>query len=144
MKIGNVIFILFLVYFLSRVLNRCTGNCEHFRSLKPSARQKFIYFLEDAAKLGYTGIISSSGRTYQEQAYYYNQDKRNAPPGGSSHEVGEAADINFYKNGKLVLTKRTAKTTWTNSGLPQLAKQYGINWGGNFKNYADNNHFYYG
>lgn len=108
-------------------------------------RNNFANFLTDARKKGYYGNITSSERTYQEQSYYYKKDKRNAPPGNSTHERGEAADIDFYdKNGKLILTKSTSKFTWLNSGLPKLAKEYGIAWGGNFKNYADNNHFYNG
>jgi hypothetical protein len=101
--------------------------------------------LNEAKKIGYYANITSSERTYQEQAYYYNKDKRNAPPGSSTHERREAIDVDFYnKNGKLLLTKSTSKFSWLNSGLPKLAKEYGINWGGNFKSYADNNHFYYG
>jgi len=139
----NLILVLFLIYFLSNVLKRCTGNCQHIKQLKPSVRKNFSYFLEDAKKLGYYGNISSSGRTYQEQAYYYKKDKRNAPPGSSTHEKREAADIDFYdKNGKLILTKSTSKNSWLASGLVKLANEYGLNWGGTFKNYADNNHFY--
>ena len=143
-SLGNLIFILFLIYFLSKVLGRCSGNCHHLKSLRPSVRKNFTYFLEDAKKLGYYAVISSSERTYEEQEYYYKKDKRNAKPGTSDHEEHKAADIDFYdKNGKLILTKKTLKTSWLKSGLPQLAKEYGINWGGTFKNYADNNHFYY-
>jgi hypothetical protein len=143
-NILNLIFVLFLIYFLSEVLKRCNANCKHLKTLKPSARKNFTDFLADAEKLGYYPNITSTERSYQEQQYYYNQDKRNAKPGSSSHEKHEAGDIDFYdKNGKLILTKRTSKNTWLASGLPQLAKEYGLKWGGNFLNYADNNHFYY-
>lgn len=141
----NLIFILFVIYFLSEVLKRCKGNCQHIKSLRPSVRKNFAYFLEDAKKQGYYGVITSSERSYQEQEYYYKKDKRNAPPGSSSHELKKAADIDFYdKNGKLLLTKSTSRFTWLKTGLPKLAKEYGLDWGGTFKNYADNNHFYYG
>jgi hypothetical protein len=141
----NLIFVLFVIYFLSEIIKRCSGNCKHINSLRPSVRKNFTYFLEDAKKHGYYGVITSSERTYQEQEYYYKKDKRNAPPGSSSHELRNAIDVDFYnKNGKLLLTKSTLKNSWSKSGLPQLAKEYGINWGGTFKNYADNNHFYYG
>lgn len=140
----NLILVLFLIYFLSKVLGRCTGNCQHIKQIKPSLRKNFTYFIDEARQMGYYGVISSSGRTYQEQAAYYKKDKRNAPPGTSDHEIGEAIDINFYdKNGKLLLTKSTAARSWLNSGLPQLAREYKLLWGGTIKGYPDNNHFYY-
>ena len=90
--------------------------------------------------MGYTPVIRDSTRSYQEQNKYYQQDKRNAPPGHSSHEVGNAIDLDIYKNGK-VWSKKTSSAAWRNTGVPKLAAIYKIRWGGNFKGYADNNHF---
>lgn len=141
-KAAQIILVLFLIYFLSKVLGRCTGNCQHIRSLKPSVRGNFRNFLAEAKANGYDGVIISSRRSYEEQEYYKEEDPRNASPGTSLHEKRMAGDINFYRKGKLVLTKNTSKSKWLNSGLPQLAKEFGLQWGGNFKGYADNNHFY--
>ena len=48
--------------------------------------------------------------------------------------------MDIYK-GKTIWSKKTSGAAWRNNGVPQLAKQYKIRWGGNFKGYADNNHF---
>jgi hypothetical protein len=108
--------------------------------LDASVRNTVRKFLRDIEALGYTPKIRDSIRTYEQQAYYKKLDKRNASAGHSSHEVGIAIDMDIYKNGK-VLSKKTPRSFWVASGVPKLASEYGIRWGGNFKGYADNNHF---
>ena len=147
MKKGDIIFILIIiaaVYFLSRTISKSANtNAEHLRRLSPSVRQNFIEFLDDIKKMGYTPVIRDSSRTYEQQQYYYNKDKRNAPPGHGTHELRTAIDLDVYKNGK-VYSKRTPKSEWEKTGIPALAKnKFLLRWGGNFKNYADNNHFDY-
>lgn len=118
-------------------------NAKHLSKLDPSVRKNFERFLNGIIALGYTPIIRDSKRTYEQQAYYYKKDKRNAKPGHGKHETGEAIDLDIYKNGKLVLTKSTPDVRWIFSGIPTVAKKYGIGWGGDFKGYPDNNHYYF-
>ena len=131
--------VILLIYFLSKGIGK-TGNEAHLQKLDPSARDIFEGFLNDIKHLGYTPVIRDSTRTFEQQAYYKKQDPRNASPGHSSHEIGTAIDLDIYKNGK-VWSKKTSSAAWRNTGIPQLASQYKIRWGGNFKGYADNNHF---
>jgi D-alanyl-D-alanine dipeptidase len=144
MKKSNLILIaaiVLIIYYLTRPLNRVSDENEaHIQKMDASIRNNVRAFLKEVEALGYTPKIIDSTRTYQQQAYYKKLDKRNASAGHSSHETGNAFDIKIYK-GKQVLTKGTPKNIWTASGIPEIAKYYGMRWGGNFKGYPDNNHF---
>lgn len=144
MKKGDIILIaviLLLIYYITRPLKRSSEHNEaHINKMSASAQDTIRNFLNDIEALGYTPKIRDSVRTYQQQAYYNKIDKRNAKPGHSSHEIGIAIDLDLYQGGKI-LSKRTPRSFWIASGVPELAKKYGIRWGGNFKGYADNNHF---
>lgn len=137
--IAIILVILWLVYQLTKPIER-HNNEAHIQSMDPAIRSTVRDFFKDIEALGYTPKIRDSVRTYEQQAYYKKLDKRNAAPGHSSHETGFAIDLDIYKNGK-VLSKRTPRSFWVTSGIPKLAKEYGIIWGGNYKGYADNNHF---
>lgn len=132
--------VIFAIIFLSSALDRTDPNYKHLKNLDPTIRRKFTNFLNDIKKLGYTPVIRDSIRSYQQQKIFHEQDKRNSSPGHSSHEMGFAIDMDLHKDGKI-LSKRTPKAIWDNTGVPDLAKEYNIRWGGNFKGYADNNHF---
>lgn len=135
------VFIIGLIYGLSKVLNR-SNNDSFIDKMDPSVRSTVRNFLRDIEALGYDPVIRDSTRTYADQAAYKKANSKNASPGNSRHEIGLAIDLDVYKDGK-VFSKRTPKSLWLSSGVPRLASEYGINWGGNFKNYADNNHFYF-
>ena len=142
MKKGDIIligFILLIIYYLTRPIAN-NSNEAHIQKMDASVRDTVRKFLKEVESLGYTPKIIDSTRTYEQQAYYKRLDKRNASAGHSSHETGNAFDIKIYK-GKQVLTKGTAKNIWIASGIPEIAKYYGMRWGGNFKGYPDNNHF---
>lgn len=137
--------VLFALYFLPKLFGRASGkqlksNADHLNKLRQDVKLKYTNFLNDIQRLGYTPVIIDSVRTEKEQNFYHRQDKRNPPAGHSSHEIGIAIDMNLYQ-GKKVFSKHTPKDVWLNTGVPQLAKEYGFRWGGDFKGYADNNHF---
>jgi hypothetical protein len=134
-----IVFVLLIIYYLTKPIARNT-NEQHIQKMDASVRNTIRNFLKDIEDLGYTPKIRDSTRTYEQQAYYKRLDPRNASAGHSSHEIGIAIDLDVYK-GKNVLSKRTPKSVWIASGIPEIAKYYGIRWGGNFKGYADNNHF---
>lgn len=117
-------------------------NEAYLRKLSPKVRIKFRNFLNSIKQLGFEPHIRESKRSYQKQVQYYQKDKRNALPGHSAHEIGQAIDMDLYKYGK-VLSKNTSRADWISTGVPALAKAYGIQWGGNFKGYSDNNHFHF-
>ncbi len=144
MKIKNIVIIaliLWLIYHLIKPL-RNDNNEAHIQRMHPSVRATVRRFLRNIEAMGYVPKIRDSKRTFEQQAQYKKEDSRNASAGHSSHETGKAIDLDIYKNGKI-LSKKTPKSFWINTGVPQLANDYGIGWGGNFKGYADNNHFYF-
>lgn len=134
-----IVFILLIVYYLTKPIAN-NHNEAHIKKMDASVQDTIRNFLKDIESLGYNPKIRDSTRTFEQQAYYKRLDKRNASAGHSSHEIGIAIDLDVYK-GKTVLSKRTPKSTWIASGIPEIAKKYGIRWGGNFKGYPDNNHF---
>jgi len=140
-KLFTIALIILAVLFVSEMLGRSNVSL-HLKNLSSSARKRFSNFLDEIKELGYTIVIRDSLRSFEEQKYYYDKDHRNAKAGSSDHEIGNALDFDLYK-GKMVLSKKTPKQIWINTGVPELAKKYGLSWGGNFKGYADNNHFYY-
>jgi hypothetical protein len=112
--------------------------------LHPSVRDKFAKFFADVErKLGLQMIATSGTRTDEEQALLNKENPANAKAGLSDHNYGFALDINVLdKSGKVILRKASPKAEWEKSGVIAIAKQHGINWGGDFKSYADNVHFY--
>ncbi len=134
--------VVFVIYFFSKLFERqeITNIESHLKKLAPAIRWKFESFITDVKRLGFTPVIRESVRSYSQQKIYYSQDKRNAQPGKSLHEIGFAIDMDLHKN-NIIYSKRTNRNAWINTGIPALAKKYGIRWGGNFKGYPDNNHF---
>ena len=112
--------------------------------LDASVQGRFREFLTDVSKMGYKVVIREAKRSTEQQAIYHKKDPRNAIPGLSKHETGMAIDIDLFKKGK-VLNKNTPKNrmgTYTEyHTLPKT--KHKILWGGDFKGYADNNHFYF-
>lgn len=100
-----------------------------------------MLFIKRANDLGYKEKFESSYRSFKQQAQEHKADSRNSKAGFSSHNYGAGADITFIKDGK-VLSKNTPQQNWIDSGLVDIAKKVGLDWGGNFKGYKDNNHFY--
>ena len=75
------------------------GSWVDVKNLKPLFIQRLNGFYEEANKLGYKITCTSGFRSFEKQAALFKQIGRPgcAPPGGSSHEYGVAAD--FYITG---------------------------------------------
>ncbi len=119
------------------------SNRDFVLDLHPNARKKFAEFINKVEKLGYTVVITSGYRTFEKQKQLHNENPSNAKAGYSNHNYGYAIDINVVDNktGKT-LKKASSDAEWKNSGIIKLAKDMGISWGGDFKNYHDPIHFY--
>jgi hypothetical protein len=88
--------------------------------------------------------IVSGYRDKAHQAQLKKKNPKNAKPGKSKHNMGKAIDINvFQANGIFCkrLVKGSSKEDWQESEITQIAKQYNLRWGGDFKNYHDPVHF---
>jgi len=106
---------------------------------------RFEHFVADLEKESDWKVMIISGlRTRDEQIQLKRDNPRNASVDKSRHVLGRAVDINLYKQdglGKIWLKKSSSKTLWRKAGVEQIAKRYGLLWGGTYRNYHDPVHF---
>lgn len=111
-------------------------------------------FLHEAFKIaashGLRAEIISGLRTYQEQADLFAQGRTkpgpkvtNARPGSSWHNYGLAVDFGLFKGRDYVDTKDPRKAEQVYREIGDLAKEYGIEWGGSWRRFKDTPHFEY-
>jgi len=113
----------------------------HLDSLHPDVKKRFTDFINAIQeKTGYVVVITSSYRSWAEQATLKAQNNKNAAPGYSLHNYGMALDINL-QNGLQLLKKDTSTQLWKASGALDIADQLNLRWGGNFSGYEDRVHF---
>jgi hypothetical protein len=119
-------------------------NVEHLATLNIEKISLFLKFLNRVKKeLGYEVIITRSYCSIFHQNELHKANKSNSTGGLSSHQYGFALDVNFIK-GTTHLKKATSKRVWEASGIPQIAKECELRWGGDFDSYGvngDNIHF---
>lgn len=149
--IAVIVLIIALIFFFRRQINNYLSKNKnlimfpadialHLNNLNPQYRYVFEDFIKKIIDSGYKPQINSSYRTFARQAELYKQDNRNAKPGFSYHNYGLAIDVQVSKDGK-VWGKSTPVTLWNQTGIPQIAKQMGLRWGGTFAGYLDAVHF---
>jgi hypothetical protein len=106
---------------------------------------KFTHFVEAIEKeTDWKVEIISGLRTKEEQIQLKRNNPRNAAVNKSRHVLGRAVDLNLYKrNGFrfIRLKKSNSKGSWIATGIPEIAKRYGLLWGGTYRNYHDPVHF---
>lgn len=131
---------------------RGKGNSTHkesiLREIHPEVRENFKAFLDHLERdyKGWYMRINSTGRTIKKSKELKATNRANAVPGRSGHNYHTSIDCNIYgrvPGNPVSLVKKGNAADWVNSGIPDVAQQYGILWGGNFKNYEDNVHFYF-
>jgi len=115
---------------------------EYFLSiLHPKARAKFRKFTINAKKMGWDVIFTSTYRTFAKQQQLKQQNSQNASPGYSYHNYGLAIDINIRNQEGVQMKKASAKSAWESTGIPQMGRDLGFVWGGDFATYHDPVHF---
>lgn len=108
------------------------------------ARESFLNFFQELDKFAIGGEmwILTLDRTFKKSIELKNKNSSNAIPGRSAHNYNAAIDINFFNfNNNIKLTKKSPKEKWEASGIPFIAKNAGLRWGGDFANYYDPIHF---
>jgi peptidoglycan L-alanyl-D-glutamate endopeptidase CwlK len=123
---------------VEKVLNY--ENDSYLDNLHPDLKKRFQNLINEIEKLGFRVLITSGYRSFEKQAKLKEENASNAAAGFSLHNYGAAIDINLQKGFKL-LTKKTDKRIWLDSGVPQLAKKLGFIWGGDLSGYYDPVHF---
>ena len=107
-----------------------------------NAEDKFRAFAEtlEQSYKGYTMTVNAVYRTFARSVQLKKQNSRNASPGRSLHNYALAFDANITDpRGKTYLKKE--RKPWVESGIPGVAKQLGMVWGGDFGGYIDSVHF---
>jgi hypothetical protein len=158
MKIHVVILIHFYIYVIlflaislrSELLSyeyrlESEKELQKIKQINEAAYTVFSLFIHKLNQNGYSVVITSTLRTFEEQEYLHEINKKNAKPGESEHNYGTAIDINVHKNVYCIplikLMKKDCKEIWEASNVPTIAKEFSLKWGGDFKNYYDPVHF---
>ncbi len=84
--------------------------------------------------------VNAVYRTLARSVQLKKQNSKNDAPGKSLHNYALAFDANFTDpKGRTYLKKE--RKPWVESGIPAIARQVGMVWGGNFGGYIDSVHF---
>ena len=126
-----------------RFINR--SELDELAGMNKDYGARFENFVEEVEKeTDWKVLIISGLRTRNEQIQLKRDNPRNAAVNKSRHVLGRAVDINLYKRegiGKIWLKKSSSKASWRKTGVAQIAKRYGLLWGGTYRNYHDPVHF---
>lgn len=126
-----------------RFINR--SELDELAGMNKEYAARFEHFVDDVEKeTDWKVLIISGLRTKNQQIQLKRDNPRNAAVNKSRHVLGRAVDINLYKReglGKIWLKKSSSKTSWRKAGVAQIAKRYGLLWGGTYRNYHDPVHF---
>lgn len=130
-------------YPLSSIIGKGNLNLHLLEKLSPEAQSRFVQLIQGINKLGYAVDITSGKRDFAEQFALHELNSKNAKPGHSRHELGGAIDLNLINRTTQVRLRKTSlKQDWLATGVPQLATQLNIKWGGqDFATYYDPVHF---
>lgn len=113
----------------------------YISKLHKKAQAKFRKFIDRVEEeTDYNVIITDGYRTFLEQQKEHEEEANNPAPGHSLHDFGFALDINAT-NGTSYLRKSSSKEAWEKTGIPQIAREMGFIWGGDYKSYHDPVHF---
>jgi hypothetical protein len=115
------------------------------KTMNPAAYPILKAFVNEIeTKTDWNVLIVSGYRDEEKQALLKKMNPKNASAGKSKHNFGKAIDICVFRRKGLFtkwLIKSSSKQAWEASKIPTIAKQYGLNWGGDFSNYHDPVHF---
>lgn len=102
-----------------------------------------VWLLLVRVTLGLSVLVTSGRRSHAQQLAQHLADRRNPDPRKSKPDVhmrGVGIDVNFMRNGIIVLRKASSPAEWAK--VYALADLCGISNGSQFNGYPDNNHFF--
>ncbi|MDZ7900015.1 MAG: M15 family metallopeptidase [Arcicella sp.] len=121
------------------------GKLLKIKSVNIDNYNHFVEFVSKIEKeTSWKVYITSTHRTFEEQARLKRQDSRNASPGNSKYNYAKAIDIVLYQNTfweQNWIEKRSEKKRWLSTKVVDVAKKHSLTWGGNFSKYYDPVHF---
>ena len=134
---------LFLFFIVAKYLTFDARTESYLATLAPGFAGRVRVFLAVVRfALGLEPYPTSALRSAKQQAAQHAADKRNPAPNLSrpdTHMQGIALDLDFMKDGKLVLLKTSSAVAW--APVVRIADLFSFTWGGRFTGYPDNNHF---
>ncbi len=146
-----VIIILSVGYICYTIIYDVHVRFNNYSEIKDIARlnenyaETFNHFVEDIERETEWKVEIISGlRSKEKQIQLRRDNPRNAAVNKSRHLLGRAVDLNLYKRSGLrlvLLKKSSSKASWLATGVPEIAKRYGLLWGGTYRNYHDPVHF---
>jgi hypothetical protein len=100
----------------------------------------FTEFLLKVQAIGYDVRINGTYYSYADSVKLHENDSRN--PIWNFHEFGIAVDMNIINvdTGRMY-KKSDIIDDWIHTGVPAIAEELGIRWGGLFNGYPDCIHF---
>jgi len=108
--------------------------------LHPDFRGQVKKFFDEVEKeLGIRMIITSGFRTPSQQAAL--NESIQASPNYSFHQYGFAIDVNGMKEGQIIIQQNSSRQKWIDSGIVNIAKKNGLEWGVNDGD-SDRVHFF--
>lgn len=116
------------------------------KDFHPEVRNNFRGFFTEVEEKyrGYSISINSIGRSFEQSETLHQENPKNAAAGYSLHNYHMAVDFNLSsRHDPRDFKKKENKKNWVDVGIVDIAQKYNIAWGGNFRNYIDNVHFYY-
>lgn len=146
-----VIIILSVGYICYTIIYDVHARFNNYSEIKDIAHlnenyaETFNHFVEDIERETEWKVEIISGlRSKEKQIQLKRDNPRNAAVNKSRHLLGRAVDLNLYKRSGLrlvLLKKSSSKASWLATGVPEIAKRYGLLWGGTYRNYHDPVHF---
>ena len=104
------------------------------------AKPIFTEFLLKVQAIGYDVKINGTYYSYADSLKLHGTDNRN--PIWNFHEFGIAVDLNIINiDTDRTYLKSDPIDDWIHTGIPAIAKEVGVRWGGLFNGYPDCVHF---
>lgn len=117
-------------------------NKNLIEQLHPFVKEDFERLLDEVISRGYRVLINSTYRSFEDQRRLHIRNEQNPQPGDSAHNYGLAMDFNIVdKDTNEIFQKSSPKQDWESTGIPQIAREMGFVWGGDFNLYHDPVHF---
>jgi len=141
----SVGYLCFTIAFDLRVRFNNRSVLNNIEEVNGECATKFNQFIaEIERKTPWKVEIISGLRSKEAQIQLKRDNPRNAAVNKSRHVLGRAVDLILYRREGfriIQLRKASSKSSWTASRVPEIAKHYGLLWGGTYRNYHDPVHF---
>lgn len=115
-------------------------------SMHPTVQKRFRAFLRAVEKSGLRVKVWSAHRGWADSYRIWQtnpQVQACCQPGQDYHFFGLAIDIGIYNSAGQLLGNSSSRSAWEATGIREIARKYGLQWGIDFSGYFDPVHFAY-